>query len=262
VKDESADLVRDRWASRSSRGVCPMSGDALAVPPKERVGGDWPACSSWAGERSGDGAEQGSVAVVDRWSVDLAAKDGELVSKHDDLELLGTTRADRQTGEHRDEAEENADHSSPSSAAFPLVSVHDRIFGPHTLRRARRSTNATVPPHQSIRDSASTASGRSWARNTSALSAGSWSPMLACAWSGIRTGRLTWRQLGLRYRTRPLLRAAGRWPVQVTPPQRARVADQRSRRLPRQPLDQGRQWARFRSAPYAQRLPDRSLLRA
>jgi len=80
--------------------------------------------------RGGDGAEEGSVAVVDRWSVDLAAKDGELVSKHDDLEFLGTTRADRQTGEHGDEAVENADHSSASSAASPLISAHDRIFGP------------------------------------------------------------------------------------------------------------------------------------
>jgi hypothetical protein len=73
AKDESADLVRDRWASRSSRGVCPVSGDALAVPSKESVGGDEPACSSWAGERGSDGAEQGSVGVVECGSVDLAA---------------------------------------------------------------------------------------------------------------------------------------------------------------------------------------------
>ena len=57
-----------------------MSGDALAVPSEERVGGDDPACSSWAGESGGDGAEQGPVGVVDHGSADLAAQDGELVA--------------------------------------------------------------------------------------------------------------------------------------------------------------------------------------
>jgi len=138
AENESADLDRRRWASRSSRGMCPVTGDAASMPSEQGVGRDDPACSSWAGERGGDGAEQGPVAVVDRWSVDLAAKDRNLVSQHDDLELLRTTRADRETGEHGDEAVENAEHSSLSSAAFPLISAHDRIFGPHRLSRGVR----------------------------------------------------------------------------------------------------------------------------
>ena len=73
AEDESPDLVRGRWASRSSRGMCPVSGDVSAVPSEEGVGGDDPACSLWAGERGGDGAEQGSVGVVDGGSGDLAA---------------------------------------------------------------------------------------------------------------------------------------------------------------------------------------------
>ena len=72
AKDESPDLVRGRWASRSSRGMCPVSGDASAVPSQQGVRCDDPACSSWPGESGGDGAEQGPITVVNGGSVDLA----------------------------------------------------------------------------------------------------------------------------------------------------------------------------------------------
>ena len=108
-----------------------MAGDPSSVPPQECVWRDEPALASWAGERGGDGAEQGSIRVVDFGSVDLAADDGELVAEHDDLEVFGTTRADRETGEHGDEAVEDTGHSWSASAAFALISAHDRIFGPH-----------------------------------------------------------------------------------------------------------------------------------
>ena len=73
TEDESADRVRGRWASWSSAGLCPVSGDAASMPSEERVGCDDPACSSWAGERGGDRSEQGAVVVVEGRSVDLAA---------------------------------------------------------------------------------------------------------------------------------------------------------------------------------------------
>ena len=55
------------------------------------------------------------------------------MAEHDDLEVLGTTRADNETGQHDDEAVENARHRRSASAVFPLIRGHDRIFGPHTL---------------------------------------------------------------------------------------------------------------------------------
>ena len=61
------------------------------------------------------------------------------MAKDDDLQVLGTTRADRETGEHADEAIENAEHSWSASAAFRLFSVHDRIFGPHCILRSWRA---------------------------------------------------------------------------------------------------------------------------
>ncbi len=111
--------------------MCPVSGDALAVPAVEGVGRDDPALASWAGECGGDGAEQGSVVVVECGSVGLAVQDAELVPKHDDLEVLGTTGANSEAGQRGDEAVRNALHSWSGSAVFPLISARDRIFGPH-----------------------------------------------------------------------------------------------------------------------------------
>ena len=53
------------------------------------------------------------------------------------LEVLATARADRETGEHGDEAVENAEHSWSASAAFPLINAQDRIFGPTGLHQPR-----------------------------------------------------------------------------------------------------------------------------
>jgi len=80
AENESADLVRGWWASWSSRGMCPVFGDAASVPSEEGVRCDDPAVSSLAGERGGDGTQQGSVVVVECGSVGLAAEHGELVS--------------------------------------------------------------------------------------------------------------------------------------------------------------------------------------
>ncbi len=77
-----------------------MAGDASSVPSQEGVGGDDPAGSLSAGERGGYGAEQGQAG---------------------------------------DEAVEDAIHSRSASAAFPLISTHGRIFGPHTLDTFRGS---------------------------------------------------------------------------------------------------------------------------
>lgn len=48
----------------------------------------------------------------------LAAQDAELVAKHDDLEVLGTTRADSETGDHGDETVENTGHNWSDRPCF------------------------------------------------------------------------------------------------------------------------------------------------
>jgi len=57
-----------------------VPGDTAAMPAQLRVGGDEPAEPEPTGEDGGDRAEKGPVVVIDGWSVDLAAKHGELVA--------------------------------------------------------------------------------------------------------------------------------------------------------------------------------------
>ena len=73
AEDESPEFDRRRWASWSSRGMCPVSGDSSAVPSQQGVRCDDPAVPSWPGESGGDRAEQCPVVVVECGSVDLAA---------------------------------------------------------------------------------------------------------------------------------------------------------------------------------------------
>jgi hypothetical protein len=75
--------------------MCPVTGDASSVPSEQSVGCDEPAGSAWPGECGCDHSEQGPVSIVECGPVDLAVKDAELVAEHDDLEVFGTTRADR-----------------------------------------------------------------------------------------------------------------------------------------------------------------------
>jgi hypothetical protein len=49
AQDESADLVRGRWASWSSRAMGPVFGYVALVSSEEGVGCDDPACSVWVG---------------------------------------------------------------------------------------------------------------------------------------------------------------------------------------------------------------------
>jgi len=67
-----------------------VPGDAAAMPSQQRFGSHDPAVAESAGECGGDRAEQGPVVVIEGWSVNLAAKNHELVAQHDDLEVFGT----------------------------------------------------------------------------------------------------------------------------------------------------------------------------
>ena len=55
----------------------------------KRVGGDQPPGSALSRERGRNRCEQVPVGVGDLGSVDLSAQHSELVTQHDDLEVLG-----------------------------------------------------------------------------------------------------------------------------------------------------------------------------
>ncbi len=74
AKDDLPELDRGWWPSRSTPGLCPVTGYAAAVPAQKRVGGDEPTRAQPSGECGRDRAEQSPVVVVERGSIDLAAE--------------------------------------------------------------------------------------------------------------------------------------------------------------------------------------------
>ena len=141
AEDESSDLDFRWWSTWSSVGLCPVASNASSVPTQECVWGDEPAVSSWPRERGSDDAEQDPVVIVNRGTVVLSAENSELVTEHDDLEVFGAAGAHSEPGERGEESIKNTRHSRSASAVFPLISVHDRIFGPHSLGASWLSAN-------------------------------------------------------------------------------------------------------------------------
>ena len=56
-----------------------------------------------------------SSSVVEVGPLDLATKNGELMAEHDDLEVLGATRAHRESSQRGDETVKISIHKAPSS---------------------------------------------------------------------------------------------------------------------------------------------------
>ncbi len=81
----------------------------------------------------GSRVEQGPVVVVEGGPFDLSAQDGELVTQHDDLKVLGTSGTDYEPDEGDDEAVEHARHSWSASTAFAQfnpVAEYSKPVGP------------------------------------------------------------------------------------------------------------------------------------
>ena len=101
------------------------------MPAQQRVGGDQPAVTSWPGQGLCDGGEQGPVVVGEHRTAGAATEDVELVTQHDDLEVLGATGTNRQARQPGDKAIQDAMHEASGSPANPLVRPHDRVSGTH-----------------------------------------------------------------------------------------------------------------------------------
>ncbi len=124
------------------RRLGPVGGDAFAVPAQQRVGCDDPVVAESAGERCCDRAEQAAVVVVEVGPVDLSAQDGELVAKHDVLEVFGATGAHSESSKCCQKAVEDTKHRV--SMVLPgLVDTHARLSEPHR-RPASRSVGTRL----------------------------------------------------------------------------------------------------------------------
>ena len=104
-----------------------MPGDTSAMPPQQGVGRDDPAFAEPAWQCLGDYAEKGPVVVFNGRFRVLASKDRELVAQHDDLKIFGSSRPDRETDQ------------------FTQVNHHDRVSGPHRVRRSGRPPELRLP---------------------------------------------------------------------------------------------------------------------
>jgi hypothetical protein len=113
-----------------------VPGDASAVPAQEGVGCDEPSLAVWPGECLGDGAEQRPIIIGERRPLVLAAEYGELVAQDDDLDVFGAAGLDGEAGQRREEAVQDAMHTTQDRSLSALVNAHDRVSG---------TLNATVP---------------------------------------------------------------------------------------------------------------------
>jgi hypothetical protein len=134
------DLV-DRWPP-GSFGVGPSSADEAAMPAQDRVRPDQTMGSQCSGQPSDERGEHGSVRPVQAWPGVGAAQDGDLVPKHEELDVLGGGRAAHQQdhSEHlrEDQVQQAQRHAGimPNQRS-PLVSDPGTTSGtPH--RPARR----------------------------------------------------------------------------------------------------------------------------
>jgi hypothetical protein len=94
------DLLGDRGSTGSLSGVRPSFPYELAMPAQQGVRADEERRSARLAEESVGRSEEDAVVFVQPRPGDLTAKNRELVSQHDNLELLELARAQPQ-GRHR-----------------------------------------------------------------------------------------------------------------------------------------------------------------
>ena len=119
-----------------------MPGDAASVPTQQHVGSDQPTPSSSTRQCLGDCSEQRPIAIVHCRSIDTATKYRELMTQHDDLEVLGPARSHRQPGQSSDQAIQNTTHKTTGSPAKPPVRQPRQRFR-HPQARTRIATEYT-----------------------------------------------------------------------------------------------------------------------
>jgi hypothetical protein len=119
------------------------------VPAQQSVRGDEPAFTLGTREHSGDGGEQRPVAVGELGRLGRSLQHCELVTKHDDLEVLRSSRTDGEQDKRSEHTVEQAEHPADSGAENPQVNGHDRENG--TLTASPRLRDRTQAPVRTVR---------------------------------------------------------------------------------------------------------------
>ena len=126
---ELADVLRRR-GSAGTAPQGPPSPNKPAMPTQQRVRADEERLPARSPQKPAGGSQEDTVAVLQTRAGDLLAKNRELVSKHDDLELLELTRTQTQR-RHRERT--------------PKQQIHERHEqGQTPSTRMRMSPDSTV----------------------------------------------------------------------------------------------------------------------
>ena len=126
-----------------------MAGDALSVPPQQRVGGDQPPGSARSWESGRNRPEQAPVGVGELGAVDLPTQHTDLVAQHDYLKFLRSARTHTEANQRNQQAVDDAVHEDPSSARIaPGQRPRPSFRHPHpkTLSEMPAYSGLSLPP--------------------------------------------------------------------------------------------------------------------
>jgi hypothetical protein len=107
---QDTDRRRDRWSALSSARVGPAAGDELVVRAQQGSGRDQSQLAQRGGQQPAQRAEHRSVGPGQCWP-GVAAQHGDLVTQHQDLDVLGGVGA----GEQRQPAQHAKEHQVDES---------------------------------------------------------------------------------------------------------------------------------------------------
>jgi hypothetical protein len=86
---QRSDRRRGGWSAWSSVRVGPAAGDELGVPAQQGSGRHQPQLAQRGGQQPAQCAKHGAVGPGQRWAGVGAAQHGDLVTQHQDLDVLG-----------------------------------------------------------------------------------------------------------------------------------------------------------------------------
>jgi hypothetical protein len=161
LDDQPPQLGCGRWSTTRTRRLAPVAGDASSMPAQQCVRCHQPSLALGSRQRLGDRCRPRPVDIGDLLTVRGAVEHCELVAKHDDLEILRTTRPHSKPGERGEEPVQDATHlhqhrpqRRPSPAATAISGIHTPAKAP--VRQPRPHFRH---PHPSIRNAQGLARG-------------------------------------------------------------------------------------------------------
>jgi hypothetical protein len=121
MRNQGSDRLWAGWAAGLSSCVCPVTGDEVGVPAQQDSGRHQSQAAQLGGQQPAQRAEVRPVDPGQRWVRVGSAQYGELVSEHQDLDVLGSVRAgeERQPAQRADEHQVGESESHSERSCWP-----------------------------------------------------------------------------------------------------------------------------------------------